>query len=533
MEELRSLARNDVFILGAGFSKAVATNFPLAADLLEPIRSRLHDRLGMEVQPRGGEGFEQWLSRLAEDQPYLPPDTNLERAAAFQRVSKEVGKILTDHENAALGNSEPEWLAKLIATWHIRQATVISFNYDNLVEAAVQTQQSWLHVTTHDILRQLPPLPPRLMREEDPPSILKNLGRASYVTNPPVQVAPAQTFRLLKLHGSISWYWDDGDNGGATLQRWPYIGQFLEPVGDQTDDIARQFPGRVPFIAPPSATKSKYLGNRVLRDFWREALYALQNAENIYFLGYSVPPQDQAAMGLIIEGIGDRTPSPAITVVDKRSTKVIDNLASLLLPNDKADGESTAKKQAKIRDQLSTNYSVKQHRGDSALRVFSREYFHELKSHAVESLNDFALHLEYEVDPNEPETLLMHGELDVVPRPRADAGLRLCSDHMTVKNLGGSTLVIPFDSCHQLPDGEGISKLMGKLLSHECTQLVVRYTDPASNKVHDFPVVDHRLELRPANMYGEGYYMLSLSIFNTQQAPLNYRPEVVADLKAP
>ena len=238
-------------------------------------------------------------------------------------------------------------------------------------------------------------------------------------------------------------------------------------------------------------------------------------------------------MGLIIEGIGDRTPSPAITVVDKRSTKVIDNLASLLLPNDKADGESTAKKQAKIRDQLSTNYSVKQHRGDSALRVFSREYFHELKSHAVESLNDFALHLEYEVDPNEPETLLMHGELDVVPRPRADAGLRLCSDHMTVKNLGGSTLVIPFDSCHQLPDGEGISKLMGKLLSHECTQLVVRYTDPASNKVHDFPVVDHRLELRPANMYGEGYYMLSLSIFNTQQAPLNYRPEVVADLKAP
>ena len=292
MEELRSLARNDVFILGAGFSKAVAANFPLAADLLKPIRTRLSDQLGAGVQRRGGEGFEQWLSRLAEDQPYLPPDTNLERAAAFQRVSTEVGKILTDHENTALGNSEPEWLAKLIATWHIRHATVVSFNYDNLVEAAVLTQQSWLQVTEHDILRRLPPLPPSLMSEEAPARVSSSVGH---------------TFRLLKLHGSISWYWDDGDNGGATLQRWPYIGQFLEPRGDQTEDIARQFPGRVPFIAPPSATKSKYLGNRVLRDFWREALYALQNAENIYFLGYSVPPQDQAAMGLIIEGIGDRT----------------------------------------------------------------------------------------------------------------------------------------------------------------------------------------------------------------------------------
>ena len=300
MEELRSLKRNDVFILGAGFSKAVAENFPLAADLLEPIRTQLGDQLGAAVQPRGGEGFEQWLSRLAEDQPYLPSDANLERAAAFQRVSKAVSEILSDHENTALASPEPEWLAKLVATWHIRQATVISFNYDNLVEAAVLSQVLALkddhqfdsRVTVPDILRGLPPLPPRLMSEETP-----------------THVGPSfdQTFRLLKLHGSISWFWDDGDNGGATLQRWPYIGQFLQPRGDQTEDIARQFPGRVPFIAPPSATKSKYLGNRVLRDFWREALYALQNAENIYFLGYSVPPQDQAAMGLIIEGIGDRT----------------------------------------------------------------------------------------------------------------------------------------------------------------------------------------------------------------------------------
>ncbi|WP_298446370.1 hypothetical protein, partial [Ferrimicrobium sp.] len=176
MEELQSLTRSDVFILGAGFSKAVNEGFPLAAGLREPIRTQLGKQLGSEVQPRGGEQFEQWLSRLAEDQPYLSPDTNLERSAAFLRVSKKISEILTDHENKVLDNSEPEWLAKLIATWHIRQATVISFNYDNLIEAAAQTQLSWLGVDVDTILGRLPPLPPNLIREEVSSSRVTNMS---------------------------------------------------------------------------------------------------------------------------------------------------------------------------------------------------------------------------------------------------------------------------------------------------------------------------------------------------------------------
>jgi len=542
MESLQPLTRKDVFILGAGFSKAVNELFPLAAELLGPIEDALGQDLTSGVRRKGGEGFEQWLSRLAEDQPYLSPDNNLERSVAFLRVSQKIGEILTERENEALKCPIPDWLAKLIFAWHIRQATVISFNYDNVVEAAVQSQYLPMYfagyldgypVRTHDILNRLPPLPPARVHEETSVPTFQNGGRWDVSSDYLAQPSPTNTFRLFKLHGSISWYWVSDDLTGVTLQRWPDIGKFGDPMGDRRAEIARQLPGRVPFIAPPSSTKSKYLGNPVIRKLWQDAYGALQKAEHVYFLGYSVPQQDLAAMGLIIEGIGDRTPSPAITVVDKRSTRVIDNLASLLLPNDKADGEATAKKQAKIPNQLITTYSVKQHRRDNALQEFSRGYFRELEAHAARSLNDFAQVLERETGHKEAEELLIRGELDVVPRPGYSASLRLCSDHMTVENLGGSTLVIRFDSCHQLPDGKGISKLMGKLLSHECTQLVVRYTDPASDKVHDFPVIDHRLELLPANMYGERYHKLSLVIFNTQQAPPNYRPEVAADLKAP
>lgn len=512
--------------------------FPLASDLLGPIVESLGQDLSEAVRRRGGEGFEQWLSRLAEDQPYLSPDKNLERSVAFLRVSQKIGEILTERENEALKCPIPDWLAKLIFAWHIRQATVISFNYDDIVEAAVQSQRLPLYfegylgeywARTHDILNRLPPLPPARIHEETSVPTFQNGGRRDVSSEYVAQPSSADTFHLFKLHGSISWYWVSDDLTGVTLQRWPDIGRFGEPMGDQRAEIARQLPGRVPFIAPPSSTKSKYLGNPVIRKLWRDAFEALQNAEHVYFLGYSVPQQDLAAMGLIAEAVADRTPSPAITVVDKCPTRVIDNLANLLLASDEADGESMSKRQANIRDQLSATYNVKQHRGDGALRVFTHEYLHELKSHAVARLNDFALRLEHEVDPNEPETLLIHGELNVVPRPRAGATLRPCADHITTYHRG-STLVIPFDACHPQPDGAEVSKLMRKLLSREFTQLVVRYTDP-DGKVHCFPVVNHRLELRPANMYGEGYYMLSLIIFGAQQAPPIYRSDLAAELK--
>jgi len=522
MEELRSLKRNDVFILGAGFSKAVAENFPLAADLLEPIRAQLRDQLGAEVQPRGGEGFEQWLSRLAEDQPYLPPDTNLERATAFQRVSKAVSKILTDHENAALDNPEPEWLAKLIATWHIRQATVISFNYDNLVEAAVLSQvlavqddhQFDSRVTVSDILRGLPPLPPRLMSEEAPTRVSSSVGH---------------TFRLLKLHGSISWYWDDGDNSGATLQRWPHIGQFLVPAGDQTDDIARQFPGRAPFIAPPSATKSKYLGNRVLRDFWREALYALQNAENIYFLGYSVPPQDQAAMGLIIEGIGDR--KPQIHILDIDADRVRDNLAHLLVNYKSLPGESKEVILEKKMEELECCYGLKLHPGgDNPIKEGADAYFKELLEEGARNLTRVAKslapitpeNLEESWDgPDDGAKFPITGSVMCPSLPiRTVAPLLDCDDAC----IDGDALKVRVGN-NKETDALQLTKLMGYLQGDtEIRRIIGLYEDGSG-----IPIIP--LALQPTasdHLTGGNWWTLHLTPFITQtpSVPPNYSEQL-------
>ena len=37
------------------------------------------------------------------------------------------------------------------------------------------------------------------------------------------------TFRLLKLHGSLDWWWTPEDETGATLSRSPLVGGFGDP----------------------------------------------------------------------------------------------------------------------------------------------------------------------------------------------------------------------------------------------------------------------------------------------------------------
>jgi hypothetical protein len=143
----------------------------------------------------------------------------------------------------------------------------------------------------------------------------------------------SETFRLLKLHGSLSWYWVPNDVTGATLQRWPHLGTFLQPRLDDSRSIERALPGRSPFIAPPSSTKSKYLGNPVIRTIWTRAFEALKNAERVVFIGYSVPLQDQAAMSMIREAFNQNANRPEICIVDLDPGSVTRNLSDALPPD--------------------------------------------------------------------------------------------------------------------------------------------------------------------------------------------------------
>lgn len=193
--------------------------------------------------------MERWLSYLADDQPWLSPGDNLRNHRDFRDVSELLHEELTRCEQLALSTAKPQWLAELSQYWVSERSTVITFNYDTLVERALDdpilardgSRCSWAYLSA------MPLLPARATS-----------GR-TYGWLAPKEGLP----QLLKLHGSLNWryggpdsppsepvYMTTGSGGwhlpSAALDRE----QPMLPANLWTD--------QAPMVVPPTATKTAY-----------------------------------------------------------------------------------------------------------------------------------------------------------------------------------------------------------------------------------------------------------------------------------
>jgi hypothetical protein len=124
-----------VIVLGAGFSRAVSDKMPLTDELgTRAVQIAGVDSPGPFINGR----FEAWLSSLAEPQPYLREADNTANLAKFQRLTDAMHTVLTGAQRDALDQGLPEWLSRFAAAIHATRATVISLNYDLLMETAFQ-----------------------------------------------------------------------------------------------------------------------------------------------------------------------------------------------------------------------------------------------------------------------------------------------------------------------------------------------------------------------------------------------------------
>jgi len=234
--------------------------------------------------------FEQWLSRLAEDQPDYDDAANAANRGLFETVSSVIHVALSRCQIETLGSGLcPDWLSTLVSEFHRRRNTVLTFNYDNLIEYAVLSSELMdLHppkgerVRPRDILGDLPPPPAHPSRLAGP---------------------LAETFSLLKLHGSLNWYWSTGDITGATLNTWDLGGGFESWEQADEDERRRRLPGRVPFIVPPTATKSAYYRNPVTKEMWQRAAQALRHPRRVVLMGYSLPLTDLVFTSMLRENL--------------------------------------------------------------------------------------------------------------------------------------------------------------------------------------------------------------------------------------
>lgn len=301
-------------ILGSGFSRAISDYMPTTLDLARETVSRL-EGVDALLPPDFGEAseFEAWLSALAEAQPFLDEAENLRNRALFVSASSAIRDILLGFETLAMRDAAPpSWLRKWIYLMQHFNATVATFNYDLLVERAVESCPLWdkegNRVRGRDLIGEWPPTaePPR--------------GGWSI---PPLAAA---SFTLLKLHGSLDTFWTLGDASGASVARWEWESRWGDPR--MPDDVVRRrsLPGREPYLIPPTATKSGFYANPLAREVWQTAYRALASAHEITFVGYSLPITDMVSAAMVSRALTDEH---LVVVVNPAPDPVLARLKSL------------------------------------------------------------------------------------------------------------------------------------------------------------------------------------------------------------
>ena len=102
------MASPEVLVLGAGFSKSLASTMPLTDQLGDDVLALVAAQTHLVRRRRFRNGqFETWLSRIAEPQPDLTPAENYTNRAVFEKCTEALAAVLNQRTTEAA----PEALA--------------------------------------------------------------------------------------------------------------------------------------------------------------------------------------------------------------------------------------------------------------------------------------------------------------------------------------------------------------------------------------------------------------------------------------
>ncbi len=285
---LRSSER-PVYVLGAGFSKAVHDAMPITNELGTALRHRLVDQV--EIDLSSGQSFEQWLSLQLTAMPFLRQDENDRRRADAGRVVAEIATVLDGRVEEAASERAPLWLRQLVTLWHQEKAVVLTLNYDTLVERAVNASGLAVGAGSsrlRTVLGDHVTFPAPLATEAQ---TLGDMGSQH----------TQESLQLVKLHGSLNWYWTSNDTVGTTMQRRRVKESFggADDFGTESDFDAITALER--YLIPPTTSKDDYYGSVLTTKLWRTAGAALAASRQVTLLGYSLPFEDKITAQLLVQ----------------------------------------------------------------------------------------------------------------------------------------------------------------------------------------------------------------------------------------
>ncbi len=270
MVALKGFKVADVFLLGAGFSKAVSNKMPVLTELSENLRRQVE--LPDYVTALGN-NVEYWMTYLSQSHPWVSEVGNLQHKAAFLELTRHIDLVISDRERLAVEDGCPDWLMNLVNLWHEKQTAVITLNYDTLIERA-------RYFVKDDTGNGLP-------LDSIYPVPMPDIRRTSVWASD-----KADTFKLFKLHGSVNWYYSGASSYfGETIYSGHLTGWGF-PDNRVELDSREAASDKVPLIVPPTTEKVSYFQHETIRQIWARAGLSLMTPDRVFCIGYSLPETD-------------------------------------------------------------------------------------------------------------------------------------------------------------------------------------------------------------------------------------------------
>ena len=286
----------DVFILGAGFSKAISDSMPTMAELSFAVREKVGKNQLAELA-RLGNDIERWMTYLSQSQPWLKTHENDSNKGLAGKLREQIKEIIDDRTTSAARSDSPDWLKCLIRSWHERQATVITLNYDTLIERASKE----LQIT--DKIKGI------LAEEMYPPYFANIKSRSAS----PWSEGKIATFLYLKLHGSTNWYYSGRDDFYGETIFYSIVSSLGSDLSAPEKESIERAGDKEALIIPPVTEKTTYFNNETVKRLWHEASVALSKATRVFVMGYSLPISD-LGMQLFLRNNQPETQTPVYVI---------------------------------------------------------------------------------------------------------------------------------------------------------------------------------------------------------------------------
>ena len=273
----------DVFLLGAGFSRAVSAKMPTMKELFEELKPLIGqvDGFSREAYEHADDNVETLLSYYAIRSPCDDSIEVLRKQRVAEILVREIAnRLWTREELGAKDGLNPNG-EKLVAKWRKQRSHVLTANYDTLVERMDDAMLNNAALSLYPI------------------AITSALSRGGH---DPHGLASSNSLTLYKLHGSISWYKSADESSFSPIYGVSGENPMFDVDGKLVGEL-KMVGDKRRFIVPPVLDKSTLLSHESICNLWWQAKrYALRGASKLYVIGYSLPETDIAMQTLLWEG---------------------------------------------------------------------------------------------------------------------------------------------------------------------------------------------------------------------------------------